>query len=68
MKTIVDAAIPVHQQHVSTGCPISGWFYRVIAVIIDKLYSINCMTALTGVEDIADHGTIGPRKFFMLAE
>ena len=22
----------------------------------------------TGVENIADHGTIGPRKFFMLAE
>jgi hypothetical protein len=55
MKTIADAAIPVHQQHVSTGCPISGWFYRFIAVIIDKLYSINCMTALTGVENIADH-------------
>jgi hypothetical protein len=55
MKTIVDATIPVHQQHVSTGCPINGWFYRFIAVIIYKLYSINCMTALTGVENIADH-------------
>jgi hypothetical protein len=47
--------------------PSDSYYFEVFEKLTRACY-VQIALEIAGVENIADHGTIGPRKFFMLAE